>query len=74
MICPSCGTDNWANAAQCSNCHFKFRFGHAYNDPANMTIFRWSKTTDRLGLKIIKYGVLLLLVGGLVLMLIAAFR
>ena len=34
MICPKCGYANPDNAAQCAHCYYKFRFGHAYNDPA----------------------------------------
>ena len=37
MVCPKCGYNNPDNAAQCSNCYYKFRFGHAYNDPKYMT-------------------------------------
>ena len=37
MICPRCGEINIDSAGQCSNCHHKFRFGHAFNDPANIT-------------------------------------
>ena len=37
MICPSCGYNNSEDAEQCAQCNYKFRFGHAHGDPANMT-------------------------------------
>ncbi|MBN2415535.1 zinc ribbon domain-containing protein [bacterium] len=40
MICPSCGENNSDNAALCTYCGYKFRFGHAFNDPANMTFLK----------------------------------
>ncbi len=36
MICPKCRSENSDTAAECSVCLYKFRFGHAYNDPAHM--------------------------------------
>jgi hypothetical protein len=44
MICPSCGVENQDSASQCVNCHHKFRFGHAYNDPKNMTLPNFLKS------------------------------
>ena len=35
MICPRCGQLNSDSAGQCSQCHYKFRPGYAFNDPAN---------------------------------------
>lgn len=43
MICPGCGTDNPEEALQCFRCGHKFQFGHAYNDPANMTFVNFSR-------------------------------
>ena len=34
MICPSCGAQNPDDAPMCSECRYRFRFGHAFNDPA----------------------------------------
>lgn|GEM_PF-971300 len=39
MVCPRCGADNVETAAQCSQCHYKFRFGHAHGDPSQAMYF-----------------------------------
>ncbi len=38
MLCPACGTDNPDDSKICSNCRYRFQFGHAYNDPKQMFI------------------------------------
>lgn len=40
MICPACGKNNADEAALCTGCGYKFRFGHAFNDPARMTFIQ----------------------------------
>ena len=39
MICPKCGHENPDSAAMCTNCYYKFRFGHAHGDPARTFYF-----------------------------------
>lgn len=52
MLCPKCGYDNPDNASQCSKCNYKFRFGHAYKDPQNMTFISSSNSKKP---KIVRY-------------------
>jgi hypothetical protein len=42
MLCPSCGSENPDDAAICAKCNYKFRFGHAYNDPGKGTFINLS--------------------------------
>jgi hypothetical protein len=42
MLCPSCGVENPDDAAMCAKCGYKFRFGHAYNDPGKSTFLNLS--------------------------------
>jgi uncharacterized membrane protein YvbJ len=74
MICPSCGAENPDDAGQCSSCQYRFRFGHAYNDPARMSLLRWPRATDSTALKIAKYAVLLLLVAIVVVVIVSSLR
>ena len=45
MICPSCSTNNPDDSAACVNCGYKFRFGHAYNDPKGMQFLDLRKSS-----------------------------
>ena len=47
MLCPSCGMKNSDQAAQCTACGYKFRFGHAFNDPAQMKFINVSKSDPK---------------------------
>lgn len=48
MICPSCGTHNPEDSGHCSHCGYKFRFGHAYNDPRYMRIINFLKPNSKI--------------------------
>lgn len=48
MICPKCGTENPGDAAACSECGYKFRFGHAFDDPNKMTFLGFSGSRSKL--------------------------
>jgi len=39
MICPKCGHENPDSTAMCTNCYYKFRFGHAHGDPGKTFYF-----------------------------------
>ncbi len=39
MVCSRCGADNVDSSAQCSQCYYKFRFGHAHGDPSQAMYF-----------------------------------
>jgi uncharacterized membrane protein YvbJ len=39
MICPKCGQQNPDSAAMCTNCYYKFNFGHAHGDPGRTFYF-----------------------------------
>lgn len=39
MICPKCGMENPDSAAMCTNCYYKFKFGHAHGDPKKTFYF-----------------------------------
>ncbi len=60
MICPKCGYDNPDNAGQCSNCYYKFKFGHAYNDPQNMTLISLSNSKKSKIVRFIFFSILIL--------------
>jgi hypothetical protein len=38
VICPNCGAQNPDDAPICSECRYRFRFGHAFNDPSQMVM------------------------------------
>jgi hypothetical protein len=44
MLCPHCGANNGDDAPSCVQCGYKFRFGHAYNDPQKGTLIGGSKS------------------------------
>jgi uncharacterized membrane protein YvbJ len=70
MICPSCGTDNPEDAGQCSDCGYKFRFGHAFNDPRNMMFPRFRRfATGRSKMIGVAVASILLLAFGLLILL-----
>jgi len=39
MVCPKCGHQNPDSAAICTNCYYKFNFGHAHGDPGKAFYF-----------------------------------
>jgi len=45
MVCPACGTNNSDDSGLCAVCGYKFRLGHAYNDPKRMTFVNWLSKT-----------------------------
>ena len=71
MICPSCGHDNTDSAGQCVNCHHNFRFGYAFDDPANMTIISWDeRLKHKTKLRVIGYLLLFLAIMGFALVIV----
>jgi uncharacterized membrane protein YvbJ len=60
MICPSCGFENQEDSPFCSKCHYKFQFGHAYNDPKNSTFPNFLKSGSK-KTKAVRIGVLAIL-------------
>lgn len=47
MLCPHCGKENEDDALLCAECGYRFQFGHAYNDPAKMSLLEIPKSTRK---------------------------
>ena len=77
MICPHCGQQNPDSASLCSNCHYKFRFGHAHGDPRKMMYFfsKPSEKSKKLNfVSVVFYGIILLFIAIFVLFIYSSFR
>ncbi len=74
MICPKCGEENPETAGECSNCFYKFRFGHAYNDPAHLSFPIEIKSSENKRTKIMKYIFLLFIALVILLAIIVSFQ
>jgi len=47
MVCPKCGQQNPDSAAICTNCYYKFKFGHAHGDPGKIFYFPSSSSKKK---------------------------
>jgi uncharacterized membrane protein YvbJ len=77
MICPHCGKENPDSVPLCSNCHYKFRFGHAHGDPKNM-MYLFSKPSEKSKkfnfVSVVFYGIILLFITIFILSIYSSFR
>jgi uncharacterized membrane protein YvbJ len=62
MICPSCGAQNPDDAALCGACQYRFRFGHAFNDPAHPKMPELRRSAKSKKSRVTRYLILTIIV------------